>query len=64
MGGARFPMLAVISPLMRVVEVPMLALQRLLGINKLAWVFLAPNLLLFGLFAFLPVIINVSYAMT
>ncbi|MEM6390855.1 MAG: sugar ABC transporter permease, partial [Pseudomonadota bacterium] len=57
-------MLAVISPLMRVVEVPMLALQRLLGINKLAWVFLAPNLLLFGLFAFLPVILNVSYAMT
>lgn len=42
----------------------MLALQRLLGINRLAWVFLAPNLILFGLFAFLPVILNVVYATT
>jgi alpha-1,4-digalacturonate transport system permease protein len=50
---------------MRIIEIPfMLALQRLLGMNKLAWVFLAPNLILFGLFAFLPVILNVSYATT
>ncbi len=42
----------------------MLALQRLLGINKLAWVFLLPNLILFGLFAFLPVILNIFYATT
>jgi alpha-1,4-digalacturonate transport system permease protein len=57
-------MLQVISPIMRVIEIPMLALQRLLGINKLAWVFLFPNLLLFGLFAFLPVILNIVYAST
>jgi alpha-1,4-digalacturonate transport system permease protein len=37
---------------MRIIEIPMLALQRLLGMHKLAWVFLAPNLILFGLFAF------------
>lgn len=49
---------------MRLVEIPMLALQRALGIHKLAWVFLAPNLVLFGLFAFLPVILNVVYATT
>ena len=49
---------------MRVIEIPFLALQRLLGVNKLAWVFLAPNLILFGLFAFLPVILNVSYSVT
>jgi hypothetical protein len=49
---------------MRMVEIPFLALQRLVGINRLAWVFLLPNLLLFGLFAFLPIILNVFYAMT
>lgn len=57
-------MLQVISPIMRLIEIPMLALQRMLGINKLAWVFLFPNLLLFGLFAFLPVILNMVYATT
>ncbi|MDG4647618.1 sugar ABC transporter permease [Roseibacterium sp. SDUM158017] len=57
-------MLSFISSVMRIVEIPMLALQRLLGMNRLAWVFLAPNLILFALFAFLPVILNVSYATT
>jgi alpha-1,4-digalacturonate transport system permease protein len=57
-------MLSVISPIMRIIEIPMLALQRILGINRLAWVFLAPNLILFGLFAFLPVVLNLVYAMT
>lgn len=57
-------MLSILSPIMRIVEIPMLALQRLLGINKLAWVFLLPNLILFGLFAFLPVILNIFYATT
>lgn len=56
--------LRVISPVMRIIEIPMLGLQRVLGINRLAWVFLLPNLLLFGLFAFLPVILNVVYATT
>lgn len=55
-------MLSILTPIMRIVEIPMLALQRLLGINRLAWVFLLPNLLLFGIFAFLPVILNVFYA--
>lgn len=56
--------LRLISPVMRLVEIPMLFLQRLLGINRLAWVFLLPNLVLFGLFAFLPVILNIAYATT
>ena len=56
--------LSVISAAMRLVEIPMLGLQRLLGVNRLAWVFLAPNLVLFGLFAFLPVILNIAYATT
>ena len=57
-------MLAVLTPLMRIIEIPFMAMQRLTGVNKLAWVFLAPNLILFGLFAFLPVILNVFYATT
>ncbi len=53
-----------LSPVMQVIELPMRALQRLLGPRRLAWVFLAPNLILFGLFAFLPVIVNFAYALT
>jgi alpha-1,4-digalacturonate transport system permease protein len=57
-------LLRAITPVMRLIEIPMLALQHLLGINRLAWVFLLPNLILFGLFAFFPVILNLSYAVT
>ncbi|TQV83227.1 carbohydrate ABC transporter permease [Denitrobaculum tricleocarpae] len=57
-------MLGLLSPVMRLIEVPMLAAQRRFGIQKLAWVFLTPNLLLFALFAFLPIILNLVYALT
>lgn len=57
-------MLKLITPLMQIVDVPMRALQRILGPRRLAWAFLAPNLILFGLFAFLPVLVNVAYALT
>ncbi|MBC6436606.1 MAG: sugar ABC transporter permease [Rhodobacteraceae bacterium] len=57
-------MLTIISPIMRIIEIPMLALQRVLGIHRFAWVFLLPNLILLCLFAFLPVILNVAYSMT
>ena len=56
--------LAVLTPLMAVIEWPMRRLQRHLGIRRLAWVFLLPNLVLFGLFAFLPVLLNFAYALT
>jgi len=57
-------MLALLSAVMRIFEIPMAFLQRVLGIKRLAWVFLAPNLILFSLFAFLPVILNIVYAVT
>jgi alpha-1,4-digalacturonate transport system permease protein len=38
--------------------------QRLLGVQRLGWLFVAPNLLVFGLFCFLPILINVVYATT
>jgi alpha-1,4-digalacturonate transport system permease protein len=47
-----------------VVEVPMRALQRLLGVPRIAWAFVAPNLAILGLFTFLPIAINFYYAFT
>lgn len=49
---------------MNLIDVPMQYLQRRLGVTRLAWVFLLPNLILFGLFAFLPIILNFVYALT
>ena len=45
-------------------ELPMAGTQRLVGISRIAWVFLLPNLLIFGLFTFLPIILNFFYATT
>ena len=42
----------------------MRALQRLLGVPRIGWVFVAPNLLILGLFTFLPIVINFYYAFT
>ena len=65
----RTPPLSLLSErLLRLVfglgEVPMAMLQRLLGMRRLPWAFLAPNLVVFGIFTFLPIIINVYYAVT
>ena len=38
--------------------------QRVLGLQRLGWLFVGPNLLVFGLFCFLPILINVMYATT
>lgn len=38
--------------------------QRLLGVSRIGWLFVAPNLLVFGLFTFLPILINFIYAGT
>ncbi len=38
--------------------------QRLLGTQRLGWLFVGPNLLVFGLFCFLPIFINLIYAST
>jgi len=40
------------------------AAQRVLGVPRLAWLFVAPNLLVFGVFCFLPILINGVYAVT
>lgn len=45
-------------------EWPMLAIQRMTGPQRLAWVFLLPNLVIFGTFTFLPIALNFVYALT
>lgn len=38
--------------------------QRLLGVRRIGWLFVAPNLIVFGVFTFLPILINLIYAST
>lgn len=38
--------------------------QKLLGFSRLGWLFVFPNLFIFGIFCFLPIIINVWFATT
>jgi alpha-1,4-digalacturonate transport system permease protein len=38
--------------------------QKWLGVSRIGWLFVAPNLAIFGLFTFLPIIINLVYAAT
>lgn len=45
-------------------ERPMAAIQRMTGAQRIAWVFLLPNLVIFGAFTFLPIILNFLYATT
>ena len=47
-----------------VFEMPMRGLQRLLGVPRIGWVFVAPNLAVLGLFTFLPIAIDFYYAFT
>ncbi|QJR15239.1 carbohydrate ABC transporter permease [Usitatibacter palustris] len=48
----------------RAIEPVMSWLQRTLGMKKLPWVFLAPNITIIAVFSLLPVLINVVYSMT
>lgn len=47
-----------------VLDGPFRALQKHIGANKMAYVFLLPNLLVFGLFSFWPMILNFYIAFT
>jgi alpha-1,4-digalacturonate transport system permease protein len=48
----------------RLVDGPMKAIQRLIGAERMPYVFLAPNFLFFGLFVFAPIVINVVFSVT
>ncbi|MDP3897917.1 MAG: sugar ABC transporter permease, partial [Mesorhizobium sp.] len=42
----------------------MMALQKMTGAQRIAWVFLFPNLVIFSAFTFLPIFLNFFYATT
>ena len=48
----------------RVIDWPFEALQRAIGAARMPYAFVAPNLLVFGVFVAAPVILNVWYAVT
>lgn len=62
------PVLALLSALyaaaFNLFERPMLAVQKMTGAQRIAWVFLLPNLVIFSLFTFLPIALNGVYATT
>lgn len=61
LAGIFTPVFAVVMGLF---ERPMVHAQRRLGQGRIAWLFLAPNLVIFGLFTFLPILLNFYYATT
>lgn len=52
------------SAAFNLLEWPMLAIQRMTGMQRIAWAFLLPNLVIFGAFTFLPIFLNFFYATT
>ncbi|WP_172330053.1 carbohydrate ABC transporter permease [Mangrovicoccus sp. HB161399] len=49
---------------MAVVEWPFTRLQRLIGLRRMPWVFVLPNMALFTIFVFIPVLLAIGYAFT
>ena len=68
MASQRHPLLelpaSIGGALLNVVDAPMRALQRVLGVPRIGWMFVAPNLAILGLFTFLPIVINFYFAFT
>ena len=50
--------------LVKLVDLPMRAVQALIGQRRMPYVFLLPNLVFFGVFVFVPLAINVWYSVT
>ena len=53
-----------VGVVLRLLDPPMRALQRVIGERRMAYVFLLPNFVFFGLFVFLPIGINVVFSVT
>ncbi len=50
--------------LMGALEAPFQLIQRVVGVGRMPYVFLLPNLLFFGIFVILPLFLNVAYSVT
>jgi alpha-1,4-digalacturonate transport system permease protein len=55
---------APLSLVIRLIDLPMTAIQRLIGVSRMPYIFLLPNLVFFGLFVFLPIGINLVFSTT
>ena len=68
MNSARHPLLelpaAAGRAALNAVDAPMRVVQRLLGVPRIGWMFVAPNLAILGLFTFLPIVVNFYFAFT
>jgi alpha-1,4-digalacturonate transport system permease protein len=68
LSAARHPLLALpaaaAGAAMSAVDVPMRAVQRVLGVPRIGWMFVGPNLAILGLFTFLPIVVNLYFAFT
>ncbi|MEM9222964.1 MAG: sugar ABC transporter permease [Pseudomonadota bacterium] len=53
-----------VQALFRVLEGPLMALQRVVGIRAMPYVFLLPNLAFFGIFVVIPLFINFAFSLT
>ncbi len=53
-----------ISSVLSLADVIMLPLQRLIGVKRMAYVFVLPNLLIFSIFILLPALLNFYYGFT
>jgi alpha-1,4-digalacturonate transport system permease protein len=66
--SARHPLLALpataAAAALNALDPPMRALQRLLGVPRIGWMFVTPNLAILGLFTFLPIVVNFYFAFT
>ena len=56
--------LAPVGWLARMLDLPLRLLQRVGGRNAMAIFFVAPNMLIFGVFVLVPLVINFAYSMT
>ncbi|MBI1244770.1 MAG: ABC transporter permease subunit [Alphaproteobacteria bacterium] len=54
----------IVLPLLAALDPPMRAIQRRIGIERLAYVFLLPTMVIFGIFSFLPTALNVWISFT
>jgi alpha-1,4-digalacturonate transport system permease protein len=48
----------------RILEVPLVIIQRIVGIRSMPYVFLLPNLAFFGIFVVIPLFINFAFSFT
>lgn len=50
--------------LFKLLDFPISVIQRLIGIKRMPWFFLLPNLAFFGMFVILPLLMNFAYSIT